>query len=194
MYVDMSNGTGWPFGGPEVSVEDAASRAIFREYELAGGQTLRTSIAVDDEKQRSVARLDKLMAYSASGEKWDLTDRVSPAGQLEWTAPPGNDCRLIALFVGKTLQQVKRAAPGGQGYVVDHLNKEAVKRYLDKSTKLLLTPKLLSRTAFSMIRMKFTAPTGRRNCWTSLNNDAVTVCRIISPNCWPTAPRTFPPA
>jgi hypothetical protein len=34
------------------------------------------------------------------------------------------------LEIGKTRQQVKRAAPGGQGYVLDHLNKEAVERYL----------------------------------------------------------------
>jgi hypothetical protein len=39
---------------------------------------------------------------------------------------------LIALYVGKTLQKVLRAAPGGEGYVLDHLNKAAVERYLAK--------------------------------------------------------------
>jgi hypothetical protein len=72
MSVDMSNGTGWPFGGTEVSLEDAATKAIFRN------------------------------------------------NQLE---------------IGKTHQQVKRAAPGGQGYVFDHFNKEAVKRYFEKFDK-----------------------------------------------------------
>ena len=72
MSVDMSGGTGWPFGGPEVSVEDAATKAIFRNNRLE---------------------------------------------------------------IGKTGQQVKRAAPGGQGYVFDHLNKGAVERYLAKFDK-----------------------------------------------------------
>ena len=27
--IDMNTGTGWPFGGPEVSIEDAATKAIF---------------------------------------------------------------------------------------------------------------------------------------------------------------------
>ncbi|MDR3189472.1 MAG: glycosyl hydrolase family 2 [Prevotellaceae bacterium] len=133
MGVDMSNGTGWPFGGPEVTIEDAATKAIFRTYELRGGQALQEAVAVGDERQRAVARLGKLMAFAeASGERWDITDRVSPDGSVDWTAPAGKDCKLIALFVGKTLQQVKRAAPGGQGYVLDHLNRKAVERYLSK--------------------------------------------------------------
>ncbi|MDR1525417.1 MAG: glycosyl hydrolase family 2 [Tannerella sp.] len=69
MGVDMNNGTGWPFGGPEISVDDAASKVIFRD------------------------------------------------GRPE---------------VGKTGQQVKRAAPGGKGNVLDHLNREAVERYFEK--------------------------------------------------------------
>lgn len=67
--VDMSNGTGWPFGGPQVSVEDAATKAIFKN------------------------------------------------NQLE---------------IGKTGQKVKRAAPGGEGLVLDHFNKDAVLHYLQR--------------------------------------------------------------
>ncbi|GHT41513.1 glycosyl hydrolase family 2 [Bacteroidia bacterium] len=135
MSVDMNNGTGWPFGGPEVTIEDAATKAIFQEYTIKGGQTLQESITVKDEKQKSIASLNKLMAYSLSGEILDLTDNVTSTGKLNWTAPQGKDYKLIAFFIGKTLQQVKRAAPGGQGYVLDHLNKEAVKRYFDKFDK-----------------------------------------------------------
>jgi hypothetical protein len=135
MVVDMNNGTGWPFGGPEVSIEDAAAKAIFQEYELRGGQRLTEPVCVKEEKQQPFASLGKLMAYASSGEKTDLTDLVSPDGTLTWTAPQGSDCKLIALFVGKTLQQVKRAAPGGQGYVLNHLDKEAVTRYLDTFDK-----------------------------------------------------------
>lgn len=132
MGVDMNNGTGWPFGGPEVSVEDAATRAIFQEYQLKGGQSLDGPITVRDERQKPFARLDKLMAYSTEGEKIDITDNVSEEGKLNWTAPEGKGFTLIALFIGKTRQEVKRAAPGGQGYVLNHFDKEAVKRYFSK--------------------------------------------------------------
>jgi hypothetical protein len=132
MGVDMNNGTGWPFGGPEVTVDDAATRALFQEYTLKGGEPLNELIEVRDEGQKEFARLDKLIAYSTDGEATDITEHVAPDGTLNWEAPAGQEYKLIALFVGKTGQRVKRAAPGGEGYVLDHFDKDAVKRYLAK--------------------------------------------------------------
>lgn len=132
MGVDMNNGTGWPFGGPEVSLEDAATMAIFEEYRLKGGQPLNEPVMVRDKRQKAFAQLDKLIAYSPDGEKVDITDKVSAEGKLDWLAPQGKDYKLIALFLGKTRQQVKRAAPGGEGYVINHFDKRAVMRYLGK--------------------------------------------------------------
>ncbi len=130
MGVDMNNGTGWPFGGPEVSMADAATRALFRTYTLRGGQQLKETITIQDERLKTNSRLDKLMAYGEDGEVLDLTEKVSSEGTIDWKAPAGKNYKLIALFVGKTGQQVKRAAPGGEGYVLDHLDKGAVERYL----------------------------------------------------------------
>ena len=73
IQVDMATGTGWPFGGPLVSVEDAATKAIFK---TDGGKT--------------------------------------------------------TVEVSKTKQKVKRAAPGGEGFVIDHFSKDAVARYLER--------------------------------------------------------------
>lgn len=130
MKTDMNTGTGWPFGGPEVTVEEAATKAIFQEYTITGGRKIDLKIAVEDKKQESVACLSKLMAYCAKGEKRDITPLVKN-GWLNWRAPAG-EWKLIALFVGKTLQQVKRAAPGGEGYVVNHFDKKAVANYFKK--------------------------------------------------------------
>mgnify|MGYP003489300529 FL=1 len=38
MQIDMNTGTGWPFGSPEVSLEDAASCLLISEYKLKGGE------------------------------------------------------------------------------------------------------------------------------------------------------------
>lgn len=70
------------------------------------------------------------MAFSDRGERLDLTGLVED-GTLDWTAPAGQ-WRLIAAWCGKTLQTVKRAAPGGEGYVMDHFSRDAVARYLDR--------------------------------------------------------------
>ncbi len=135
MAVDMNMGTGWPFGGPEITMRDAATKAIFQQYELKGGQKLKKSVQIKHDKQKEVAYLSKLIAYSTKGEKLDITDKVSTDGKLMWIAPAGDNYKLVALFIGKTFQQVKRAAPGGQGYVLNHFDADAVQRYLGKFDK-----------------------------------------------------------
>lgn len=132
MKVDMSMGTGWPFGGPQVRLEDAATCAIFQEYSLPGGNRLQEAIRVKDQKQEGIARLSRLMAYSDAGDRLDITHSVKESGETSWTAPRGKSWRLIALFNGKTRQKVKRAAPGGEGYVLNHFDKAAIARYFDR--------------------------------------------------------------
>lgn len=130
MQIDMNTGTGWPFGGPEVAIEDAACRLFVTEYELKQGERLLQKIEVADAKQRPYAKLERLMAFSDVGKCVNLTSKVKD-GLLEWKAPKGN-WRLIAAFCGKTLQKVKRAAPGGEGYVMNHFSARAVKNYLER--------------------------------------------------------------
>jgi len=130
MKIDMSNGTGWPFGGPDVSIEDAATKLLIREYQLTGGKKQTLQITVDDEAQKPYAKLNRLMAFSEKGQCVDLTSMVTN-GSLTWKAPKG-EWRLIAAFSGKTFQKVKRAAPGGEGYVMNHMSATAVKNYLGK--------------------------------------------------------------
>ena len=139
--INMSTGTGWPFGGPNVSVDDAATKAIFQEYSLSGGKNLIERVEPDDERQRPIAKLSRLMAYSDNWKIINLTNKVKD-GTLQWTAPEGK-WQLIALFEGKTLQKVKRAAPGGEGYVINHFSAKVVDSYLanfDKSFKSNNTP------------------------------------------------------
>lgn len=130
MQIDMNTGTGWPFGGPEVTLEDAATKAIFQEYKIEGGEENILNLEVKAPKQAKVAKLNKVMAYNAQGQKLDITSKVKDY-RLTWKAPKG-EWRIIALYIGKTQQKVKRAAPGGEGYVMNHLDKGSVKRYLDK--------------------------------------------------------------
>lgn len=143
MGVDMNMGTGWPFGGPSVSLDDAATCSVFQEYDVKGGKKPEEKLQVKDARQKQTARLSRLMAYSDKGDRLDITGKVNPEGGIDWTAPPGTNWKLVALFTGKTLQKVKRAAPGGEGYVLNHFDKEAVARYFerfDKAFKSTNTP------------------------------------------------------
>ncbi len=107
MLVDMNQGTGWPFGGPEVPIEDAACKAIFLVDTVAAGEAPVKGVGPKEED------IAKLIATSR---------RTLPSGEDE----------VIRVFESRTRQKVKRAAPGGEGYVIDHFDRNVVKKYLDK--------------------------------------------------------------
>ncbi|MDD4968484.1 MAG: glycosyl hydrolase [Paludibacter sp.] len=140
MQTDMNTGTGWPFGGPEVTIEDAASKLLTNEYKVKGGDLFSNVLIPEDKKQQGKAKLSKVMAFGSKSQCLDLTYNVKTDGKLTWKAP-GGEWTIIAVFCGKTLQKVKRAAPGGEGYVMDHFSKRAVKNYLNRFDKAFASTK-----------------------------------------------------
>ncbi len=133
LQIDMNNGTGWPFGGPEITTDESAQKQIIETWNLPGGKKLKDKIRVSDPRQQSVATLQAVVA--ANGDKRiDVTKYVGKDSLLNWKAPKG-DWKIYALFAGRTFQKVKRAAPGGEGYVLNHYDSIAVKNYLAKFDK-----------------------------------------------------------
>ncbi|MCW3168784.1 glycosyl hydrolase [Chryseobacterium sp. 09-1422] len=131
MGVDMSVGTGWPIGGPQVDEQDAATKMIVQTYTISSGEKFSDKIVLKDEKQKNLktVKLDIVTAYNEKNEAVVLTDKINADGTLNWK-PGSEKWTVYAVFVGKTLQKVKRAAPGGEGYTLDHFSPDATKDYL----------------------------------------------------------------
>ncbi|QJD95237.1 glycoside hydrolase family 2 protein [Mucilaginibacter robiniae] len=165
MGIDLANATGWPFGGPWVTDEDASKELFWKTYDLKSGERLQEDItfvqqplirsdgvapkitdlvepisanknlqlmALDQVRFEKRLPLNILMAYNDKGEAINLTDKVNTNGTLDWTAPAGSNWHLYALFMGWHGKMVERAAPGGEGYVIDHFSKPALNRYLNR--------------------------------------------------------------
>lgn len=124
--VDMITGTGWPLGGPWVGAEDAPTRVLFETYHVVEGGQVDEPLASQAEP---AAPLRLVMGYAQDGRAVDLSQHVDKQRRLTWTAPDG-EWRLVALFQTTTGQQVKRAAPGGEGNVVNHFSAGGIGRYL----------------------------------------------------------------
>jgi hypothetical protein len=43
--IDMATGTGWPFGGPHVTAEDAPKNVVHKTYKLQGGESLNEDVS-----------------------------------------------------------------------------------------------------------------------------------------------------
>ena len=131
MGVDISVGTGWPIGGPQVSTEDAATKLIVQIYNVDAGKTLTEKIELNDVKQKNLPGvfLQTLMAYSNKGKIIDLTQQVRSDGSIIFTAAKDESWQIMAAFNAKTRQMVKRAALGGEGYTLDHFSKNSVRNY-----------------------------------------------------------------
>ncbi|MBQ5980644.1 MAG: glycosyl hydrolase family 2 [Prevotella sp.] len=139
--ISMATGTGWPFGGPWVPIEEAACKVVFVEKDFTGKKVKDLSLAVD-EKEKPYAKLGKVMAFTQTltGERkcFDVTSFVIN-DKLSWKAPKvkksSHQWHIIAQYNSRTRQKVKRAAPGGEGWVIDHFDKMAVKHYLEHFDK-----------------------------------------------------------
>ena len=129
--LDMATGTGWPFGGPWVPLEESACKVVFVDTAFVGKKIENLPLTVA-EKDQKYSRLSKVMAYGL-GKAIDVTPFVNN-GQLTWKAPKGtkkrDEWRIIAVYIRYGVMKVKRAAPGGEGLVIDHFDRKAVVNYL----------------------------------------------------------------
>lgn len=117
--VDLTTGTGWPFGGPWVAEGDASASLQSIKAEAEGGKPVALKLPA--------GKVEVLKAWPEQGEPVDLAAEVKD-GRLEWTPPAGN-WRVHGLVSKHAIQKVKRAAPGGAGWVLDPFSPESIARY-----------------------------------------------------------------
>ena len=132
MGVDMTTGTGWCFGGPNVSDEDANASVVVKTFDLGVGERLEQKF---DRKTTQA-----LVAFSPDGKSIDLTDSIATNGEV-FFSPPGNwmgtgtsgppkTWKVYAISQKPSGQKVKRAAPGGEGWMLNPLYPPAMANYL----------------------------------------------------------------
>ena len=126
--LDMSTGTGWPFGGPWVPLKESACKAVFVSKSLTDSKQAVYDInpAGSDAKN---AFLEKVMLYG-DGQALDVTSQVSNNRLMLPNSMPFKPKTIVALYIKYGVMKVKRAAPGGEGLVIDHFDRNAVAHYL----------------------------------------------------------------
>jgi alpha-L-rhamnosidase len=128
MRVTITLGSGWPYGGPHTPLALAAGR--LKVVAFSGGSSSGPP---------QLAEGDRLIAAfmsSGSPKSFDpaTAQRIDPTASL----PQGANKTFLYFISSHTRQQVKRAAFGAEGYVLDHFSRAAIDEHMkDVATPLM---------------------------------------------------------
>jgi hypothetical protein len=125
MGVDMTTGSGWCFGGPQVTDEDANASVVVKTYDLAAGEQLKEKFNRESTQA--------LVAYGPDGKSIELTSTISTNGDVAFS-PPSGTWKIYAISQKPSGQKVKRAGPGGEGWMLNLIYPQAMDDYLKPFT------------------------------------------------------------
>ncbi len=129
MRLNLTLSSGWPYGGSYVPVTDAAGRLRIVVVAVPADAT---SLPIP-----SIGNGERLLATfltSGTPSQYDSehTQQLEAIGAYRLTLPGGLSGPHVVLFFisSRTGQQVKRAAVGAEGFVLDHFSMEAIQNHL----------------------------------------------------------------
>jgi hypothetical protein len=125
--VDMTTGTGWCFGGgPYVTAREGNASVVVKTFDLAAGAKLTEKF--------DLKLTQALVAYPKQGSPVELTSRIAADGAVNWVAPAG-EWKVYAVSQKPSPQKVKRAAPGGEGPMLNLIYRDAMPVFLRSFTE-----------------------------------------------------------
>ncbi len=129
LRVDLTLGSGWPYGGPSVPITQAAGKLRIERVAVPSGTHSLAMPSIEAGESFLAAFLAPGDPKSFSGEDF-LELRDVEHGRL--LLPPLASGSHVALFFisSRTGMMVKRPAVGAEGFVVDHYDRDAVENYL----------------------------------------------------------------
>ena len=118
LRVDLTIGSGWPYGGPSVPVTQAAGRLRVERVKVAANQR-RIPIPHINEGEKLLSIFHDLNQLN------DIKD-----GAVWLPANPETATEILFFISSRTGMQVKRPSVGAEGFVLDHYDQNAIESYL----------------------------------------------------------------
>jgi len=118
--IDLTTGTGWPFGGPWITSKYASKAIKFDSVTVSPNERLIMPIGSD---------WISIIAIQKNSDRRIFLNSYVENDTLKWQT----DRNYWTIFIFKQqapIQRVKRAAPGGEGWVIDPYSEDAIRYYL----------------------------------------------------------------
>ncbi|MEP7272971.1 MAG: glycosyl hydrolase [Acidobacteriota bacterium] len=130
LRVDLTIGSGWPFGGPTLSVDQAAGKLRVERVKITDALRRVPVPYIGAGEKLLAVFLTRIEGQSVSlAETREITGSISD-GVVKLPALQGGTNEVQFFISSRTGQQVKRPSIGGEGFVLDHYDRSAVDHYL----------------------------------------------------------------
>ena len=142
LIIDMTDGSGWPPGGPHLSIEDGFLNLQYGQLDIEGGTNISVPIPIVKNAIAGPSRLETVLAIKKSSEKsanpgsipLDAASTVVITNfikndSLFWPAPAGS-WKIIAFWSKPSGANGMTASPT-QGPVVNHFDSSKVIKNYD---------------------------------------------------------------
>jgi hypothetical protein len=139
LRFDLTLGSGWPFGGPTVPIEEAAGRLRYEHVKVESGTRFVKMPSIGAGEKFITAFLARNEGASFTRESIRELTNIKD-GRLEVGNLPAGQHEVLFFISSRTGMQVKRPAVGAEGFVLDHLNRAATDHYLRSVGERLLKP------------------------------------------------------
>ena len=137
LRVDVTLGSGWPFGGPHIPVTEAA--AMLRVEKLAVAPDA-TSIAAPFLEAGEEPISAFLLPGSLAALETSKATPIAPPVSGRYSFPASSESRTLICFISsRTGMVVKRPSVGAAGFVLDHYDSAATLTHLHATGDRLLS-------------------------------------------------------
>jgi alpha-L-rhamnosidase len=128
LRMDLTLGSGWPYGGPQFSASEAAGRLRTTTTPIKAGQKSVPLPASRGGQKVFAAFIGPLKNAQVGENPFKEVPISDNAAQLP--ADLGGATQLTFFIAGQTGMQVKRPAYGAEGNVIDHYNPAVVAKFI----------------------------------------------------------------
>ncbi len=137
MVIDLIVGTGWPFGGAFLDENETIQGVELEVESIKGPIALEKKIDIPDDRDHKIMQV-KLFPSKIKNmdDSIDLIFHVDADKVLRADIPRG-EWRLYVVTWRNKFRDVMFGARGGDGPVLDHFNKTAVEKYLNRMSDSL---------------------------------------------------------
>jgi len=128
LRVDLTIGSGWPYGGPQIGITQAAGKLRIEHVVVPAGSD-RVPVPEIRAGERLVASFLAPSAAPASADGFQEVRQITD-GVLRLPDHAAHAREVVFFISSRTGMMVKRPAVGAEGFVLDHYDPAALDHYL----------------------------------------------------------------